>query len=86
MCGTMWYICYMVTQSVRIDKAIVKRIKRQVKTSRQPVSQYINLVLDHFLTQAENDMEVIGQLSPSSRMILMDPKAKKWIADKTARP
>lgn len=79
----MWYLSYMATQSVRIDKAVIKRIKRQVKTSKQPVSQFINLVLDHFLTQVENDLIVLGEMSPSAKTVLMGSKMKKWISEKT---
>jgi hypothetical protein len=79
----VWYLSYMATQSVRIDKAIIKRIKKQVKTSKQPVSQFINLVLDHFLTQMEKDLEALGEISPSASSVLMNAKVKKWISDKT---
>jgi hypothetical protein len=73
----------MATQSVRIDKQILDRIKVQVSTSKQPVYQFVNLVLDHFLTQMEHDQIVLGEISPTAKAVLMDPKVKNWITDKT---
>lgn len=52
----------METQSVRIDKKILKRIRKQVKHSKQPVSAFINLILDWKLTQMEKDDELFGEM------------------------
>jgi hypothetical protein len=57
----------MATQSVRINKKILARIKKQVKTSRQPISAFIDIALDCKLTQLEQEGEVSLDLLQSKK-------------------
>jgi hypothetical protein len=51
----------MITESVKIKSEIVQRIRKQVKTSGQTISGFINLVLDHKLCQIEMDDKVVSE-------------------------
>lgn len=50
----------MATQSVRLDMDILDRVRKQIGQSRQPVSAFINIVLDNVLDQMEKDTLVTG--------------------------
>jgi len=67
----------METQSVRIDKNILNRIRKLVKHSKQPVSAFVNIVLDWKVTQMEQDEEVLGYHRDPNSMA-----AETWMTKK----
>lgn len=67
----------METQSVRINKKLLGRIRKLVKTSKQPVSAFIDLILDWKVTQLEQEEQVLGEM-----LMPPDPKLAKWITKK----
>lgn len=50
----------MASQSVRLDTEILDRVRKQIGQSKQPVSAFINIVLDNVLGQMEQDELVTG--------------------------
>lgn len=75
----------MATQSVRINTQILERVRKQIGDSRQPVSAFIEIVMDNVLTQLENEQIVMGyslKTDAVKKMDLLTSTMKKWSKSK----